>query len=73
MAVATSSHRRHFDLKTSLHKELFGLMTHIVTGDQAWFQRFLRSADQPPISILSFWESSSTKCGLSLATLSFQR
>lgn len=34
MAVATSSHRRHFDLKTSLHKELFGLMTHIVTGDQ---------------------------------------
>eukprot|EP00438_Fugacium_kawagutii_P002902 Skav230069 [mRNA] locus=scaffold2569:51412:55052:+ [translate_table: standard] len=35
MAVATSSHRRHFDLKTTLHKELFSLMTHIVTGDQA--------------------------------------
>lgn len=34
MAVATSSHRRHFDLKTSLHRELFGLMHHIVTGDQ---------------------------------------
>jgi len=34
MAVATSSHRRHFDLKTSLHSELFGLMHHIVTGDQ---------------------------------------
>jgi len=34
MAVATSSHRRHFELKTSLHRELFGLMHHIVTGDQ---------------------------------------
>merc|ERR1712194_987707 len=34
MAVATSSHRRHFDLKTSKHKELFALMHHIVTGDQ---------------------------------------
>merc|ERR1712139_137014 len=34
MAVATSSHRRHFDLKTTLHRELFGLMHHIVTGDQ---------------------------------------
>ena len=35
MAVATSSHRRHYDLKTSLHRELFGLMHHVVTGDQA--------------------------------------
>jgi len=34
MAVATSSHRRHFELKTSQHTELFGLMHHIVTGDQ---------------------------------------
>jgi len=34
MAVATSSHRRHFDLKTSMHRELFGLMHHVVTGDQ---------------------------------------
>ncbi|OLP92774.1 (DL)-glycerol-3-phosphatase 1 [Symbiodinium microadriaticum] len=34
MAVATSSHRRHYDLKTSLHRELFGLMHHVVTGDQ---------------------------------------
>jgi len=34
MAVATSSHRRHFELKTTLHRELFGLMHHIVTGDE---------------------------------------
>ena len=35
MAVATSSHRRHFDLKTTLHRDLFDLMHHVVTGDQA--------------------------------------
>eukprot|EP00448_Togula_jolla_P027358 CAMPEP_0170648820 /NCGR_PEP_ID=MMETSP0224-20130122/44941_1 /TAXON_ID=285029 /ORGANISM="Togula jolla, Strain CCCM 725" /LENGTH=424 /DNA_ID=CAMNT_0010980377 /DNA_START=67 /DNA_END=1338 /DNA_ORIENTATION=- len=34
MAVATSSDRRSFELKTSKHKELFGLMRHIVTGDE---------------------------------------
>lgn len=34
IAVATSSHTRHFELKTSLHRELFALMDHIVTGDQ---------------------------------------
>jgi len=34
IAVATSSHQRHFDLKTSSHKELFSLFTHIITGDQ---------------------------------------
>merc|ERR1712032_1187345 len=34
MAVATSSHKRHFDLKTTLHHELFALMKHTVTGDQ---------------------------------------
>lgn len=33
MAVATSSHRRHFDLKTSRHGELFGLFDAVVTGD----------------------------------------
>jgi len=35
MAVATSSHRRHFDLKTTNHGPLFALMHHIVTGDDA--------------------------------------
>ncbi|GLJ43457.1 hypothetical protein SUGI_0903570 [Cryptomeria japonica] len=33
MAVATSSHRRHYELKTTKHKELFSLMHHIVVGD----------------------------------------
>ena len=33
-ALATSSHRRHFDLKTSLHGPLFELFDHRVTGDQ---------------------------------------
>ena len=34
IAVATSSHKRHFDLKTTKHKELFALFDVIVTGDQ---------------------------------------
>lgn len=33
MAVATSSHRRHFDLKTAKHRDLFALFDAIVTGD----------------------------------------
>lgn len=34
IAVATSSHRRHFDVKTQQHQQLFGLFDVIVTGDQ---------------------------------------
>ena len=34
IALATSSHRRHFDLKTSKHVDLFRLFDCIVTGDQ---------------------------------------
>lgn len=33
IAVATSSHHRHFELKTSQHQELFSLFDHIITGD----------------------------------------
>jgi len=31
--VATSSHSRHFDLKTQKHRELFALFDHIITGE----------------------------------------
>mmetsp|Transcript_14483 Transcript_14483/g.31463 ORF Transcript_14483/g.31463 Transcript_14483/m.31463 type:complete len:240 (+) Transcript_14483:61-780(+) len=34
IAVATASHRRHFELKTLQHQELFGLFRVIITGDQ---------------------------------------
>jgi hypothetical protein len=34
IAVATSSHRRHFDVKTQQHGQLFDLFDHIITGDQ---------------------------------------
>eukprot|EP00877_Chromochloris_zofingiensis_P009476 jgi/Chrzof1/4782/Cz14g26080.t1 len=34
MSVATSSHRRHFDIKTTAHKHFFELFVHITTGDQ---------------------------------------
>ncbi|KAL5549151.1 hypothetical protein UlMin_004382 [Ulmus minor] len=33
ICVATGSHKRHFDLKTQRHRELFSLMHHIVLGD----------------------------------------
>ncbi|GAV59582.1 HAD_2 domain-containing protein [Cephalotus follicularis] len=33
IALATGSHRRHFELKTQKHGELFSLMHHVVLGD----------------------------------------
>ncbi|GFS36105.1 haloacid dehalogenase-like hydrolase (HAD) superfamily protein [Actinidia rufa] len=33
ICVATGSHRRHFELKTQRHGELFSLMQHVVLGD----------------------------------------
>ncbi|EEF32737.1 2-deoxyglucose-6-phosphate phosphatase, putative [Ricinus communis] len=33
IALATGSHRRHFELKTQKHGELFSLMHHFVLGD----------------------------------------
>ncbi|KAL9250429.1 (DL)-glycerol-3-phosphatase 2-like protein [Drosera capensis] len=35
ICVATGSHKRHFELKTQRHRELFALMHHIVLGDDA--------------------------------------
>ena len=32
-SLATSTHRRHFDLKTNDHKDLFSLFHHITTSD----------------------------------------
>eukprot|EP00879_Flechtneria_rotunda_P008552 GHRR01008959.1.p1 GENE.GHRR01008959.1~~GHRR01008959.1.p1 ORF type:complete len:293 (+),score=67.09 GHRR01008959.1:132-881(+) len=58
IAVATSSHRRHFDIKTQQHKELFKLFNHIITGDQVSkgkpdpeiFERAAAGFDLPPAS-----------------------
>ncbi|VFQ81543.1 unnamed protein product [Cuscuta campestris] len=33
MSIATGTHKRHFQLKTQQHGELFSLMHHIVLGD----------------------------------------
>ncbi|TXG60974.1 hypothetical protein EZV62_012337 [Acer yangbiense] len=33
ICLATGSHRRHFELKTQRHGELFSLMHHVVLGD----------------------------------------
>ncbi|KAK4781332.1 hypothetical protein SAY87_017438 [Trapa incisa] len=33
ICLATGSHRRHFELKTQRHHELFSLMHHVVLGD----------------------------------------
>ncbi|KAL4182162.1 hypothetical protein AMTRI_Chr12g274550 [Amborella trichopoda] len=34
MCVATSSHRRHFELKTTNHKDTISMMHHVVCGDE---------------------------------------
>eukprot|EP01025_Chloroclados_australasicus_P036232 TRINITY_DN36870_c0_g1_i3.p1 TRINITY_DN36870_c0_g1~~TRINITY_DN36870_c0_g1_i3.p1 ORF type:complete len:227 (-),score=21.12 TRINITY_DN36870_c0_g1_i3:145-825(-) len=34
MAVATSSHRRHFEIKTSRHQHLFSQFNCVITGDE---------------------------------------
>ena len=35
MAIATSSHKRHFDLKIMKHKDLFqNMFDHVITGDE---------------------------------------
>lgn len=47
MAIATSSHKRHFDLKTRRHRDLFDkVFHHVVTGDDVD-----RSKPEPDIFI----------------------
>ncbi|TRY63961.1 hypothetical protein TCAL_00315 [Tigriopus californicus] len=52
MAIATSSHIRHYTIKTQLHGELFGkVFHHVVTGDQVKESKphpeiFLKALDQ---------------------------
>lgn len=49
MAVATSSHQRGFLLKTSKHRELFGLFgQHIITGCMVRAGMGPRAAAGPP-------------------------
>ena len=55
IALATSSHKRHFDLKTLNHGDLFTLFDHITTGEAVTYGKpspdiFLHSAQrwEPP-------------------------
>ena len=49
MAIATSSHKRHFDLKTTKHIELFNKMfNHVVTGDDV-----VKSKPEPEIFLIA--------------------
>jgi hypothetical protein len=59
MAVATSSHARHYELKTRLHRDLFGLFTHIVTGDMVCSRPIVRTRTYTHASI--FYCSSCTR------------
>ncbi|KAL4185492.1 hypothetical protein AMTRI_Chr10g230940 [Amborella trichopoda] len=45
MCVATSSHRRHFELKTTKHKEKISMMHHVVCGDDPGIKQGKPSPD----------------------------